>query len=114
VQSGNTITIPVAGCVGNLVIDTTRVVNPGNYGFLITGGTIASVTVEGADDTARIVITKTDSTATTRISYAETGIAGQSPGAITGSRGCIHDSQSGTSLAGLPLYNDLAVFAFQL
>ncbi len=114
VQSGNTITIPVAGCVGNLVIDTTRVVNPGNYGFLITGGTIASVTVEGADDTARIVITKTDNTATTRISYAETGIAGQSPGAITGSRGCIHDSQSGTSLAGLPLYNDLAVFAFQL
>ncbi|HDG5234091.1 TPA: hypothetical protein PCI05_001592 [Klebsiella pneumoniae] len=114
VQSGNTITIPVAGCVGNLVIDTTRVVNPGNYGFLITGGTIASVTVQGADDTARIVITKTDNTATTRISYAETGIAGQSPGAITGSRGCIHDSQSGTSLAGLPLYNDLAVFAFQL
>ncbi|CAH5307770.1 TPA: hypothetical protein ACXGF0_003524 [Klebsiella pneumoniae] len=114
VQSGNTITIPVAGCVGNLVIDTTRVVNPGNYGFLITGGTIASVTVEGADETARIVITKTDNTATTRISYAETGIAGQSPGAITGSRGCIHDSQSGTSLAGLPLYNDLAVFAFQL
>lgn len=114
VQSGNTITIPVAGCVGNLVIDTTRVADPGNYGFLITGGTIASVTVEGADDTARIVITKTDSTATTRISYAETGIAGQSPGALTGSRGCIHDSQSGTSLAGLPLYNDLAVFAFQL
>ncbi|MDM7296899.1 hypothetical protein QUH34_21785 [Klebsiella pneumoniae] len=114
VQSGNTITIPVAGCVGNLVIDTTRVVNPGNYGFLITGGTIASVTVQGADDTARIVITKTDNTATTRISYAETGIAGQSPGAITGSRGCIHDLQSGTSLAGLPLYNDLAVFAFQL
>ncbi|HGP3943571.1 TPA: hypothetical protein ACLKQG_001066 [Klebsiella pneumoniae] len=114
VQSGNTITIPVAGCVGNLVIDTTRVADPGNYGFLITGGTIASVTVEGADDTARIVITKTDSTATTRISYAETGIAGQSPGALTGSRGCIHDSQSGTSLAGLPLYNDLAVFAFRL
>lgn len=114
VQSGNTITIPVAGCVGNLVIDTTRVADPGNYGFLITGGTIASVTVEGADETARIVITKTDNTATTRISYAETGIAGQSPGAITGSRGCIHDSQSGTSLAGLPLYNDLAVFAFQL
>ncbi|MFM2935618.1 hypothetical protein AB8S68_25360, partial [Klebsiella pneumoniae] len=30
VQSGNTITIPVAGCVGNLVIDTTRVADPGN------------------------------------------------------------------------------------
>ena len=114
VQSGNTITIPVAGCVGNLVIDTTRVADPGNYGFLIEGASIASVAVSGSGASAQIVITKTDSTSATRVSYAETGIAGQSPGALTGSRGCIHDSQSGTSLAGLPLYNDLAVFAFQL
>ena len=114
VQSGNTITIPVKGCVGNLVIDTDRVTDPGNYGFLITGGTIASVAVSGSGESAQIVITKTDSTATTRISYAETGIAGQSPGALTGSRGCVRDSHAGTSLSGLPLYNDLCVFAFQL
>ncbi|HHT0524812.1 TPA: hypothetical protein ACTW6T_003889 [Klebsiella michiganensis] len=114
VQSGNTITIPVKGCVGNLVIDTDRVTDPGNYGFLITGGTIASVAVSGSGESAQIVITKTDSTATTRISYAETGIAGQSPGALTGSRGCVRDSHAGTSLSGLPLYNDLAVFAFTL
>ncbi len=114
VQSGNTITIPVKGCVGNLVIDTSRVTDPGNYGFLLEGATIASVAVSGSGANAKIIITKTDSSLATRVSYAETGIAGQSPGAITGSRGCIHDSQSGTSLAGLPLYNDLAVFAFQL
>ncbi|MEG8893619.1 hypothetical protein U4T16_03740 [Klebsiella pneumoniae] len=114
VQSGNTLTIPVKGCVGNLVIDTSRVTDPGNYGFLLEGATIASVAVSGSGATAKIIITKTDSSLATRVSYAETGIAGQSPGAITGSRGCIHDSQSGTSLAGLPLYNDLAVFAFQL
>ncbi|MGI4595010.1 hypothetical protein ACR2YU_03875 [Klebsiella pneumoniae] len=114
VQSGNTLTIPVKGCVGNLVIDTSRVTDPGNYGFLLEGATIASVAVSGSGVTAKIIITKTDSSLATRVSYAETGIAGQSPGAITGSRGCIHDSQSGTSLAGLPLYNDLAVFAFQL
>lgn len=113
-QSGNTLTIPVKGCVGNLVIDTSRVTDPGNYGFLLEGATIASVAVSGSGATAKIIITKTDSSLATRVSYAETGIAGQSPGAITGSRGCIHDSQSGTSLAGLPLYNDLAVFAFQL
>lgn len=110
VQSGITITIPLKGGKGNPVSDTARVSNPGNYGFLIEGATIASVAVSGRN----IVITKTDSTPATRISYAETGIAGQSPGALTGSRGCIRDSQSGTSLAGLPLYNDLAVFAFQL
>lgn len=114
VQSGNTITIPVKGCVGSLVIDTTRVANPGNYGFIITGATIASVAVSGSGASAQIVITKTDTTAATRVSYAEAGIAGQSPGAMTGSRGCIRDSQAGSSLSGLPLYNDLAVFAFQL
>ncbi|HIG8794937.1 TPA: hypothetical protein ACYEOW_001168 [Raoultella terrigena] len=114
VQSGNTITIPVRGCVGSLVIDTTRVADPGNYGFIIAGATIASVAVSGSGASAKIVITKTDTTAATRVSYAETGIAGQSPGAMTGSRGCIRDSQAGSSLSGLPLYNDLAVFAFTL
>lgn len=110
VQSGVTITIPLKGGKGNPVSDTARVSNPGNYGFLIEGATIESVAVSGKN----IVITKTDSTPATRISYAETGIAGQSPGALTGSRGCIRDSQAGVSLSGLPLYNDLCVFAFQL
>ena len=114
VQSGNTITIPVNGCVGDLVIDTSRVTDPGNYGFLLEGATISSVAVSGSGASAQIVITKTDSTLATRVSYAETGIAGQGPGAVNGSRGCIRDSQPGTSLSGLPLYNDLAVFAFQL
>ncbi|HHT0286269.1 TPA: hypothetical protein ACTW3X_000759 [Klebsiella pneumoniae] len=114
VQSGNTLTIPVKGCVGNLVIDTSRVTDPGNYGFLLEGATIASVAVSGSGATAKIIITKTDSSLATRVSYAETGLAGQSPGALTGSRGCIRDSQAGVSLSGLPLYNDLCVFAFQL
>ena len=114
VQSGNTITIPVNGCVGDLVIDTNRVTDPGNYGFLIEGASIASVAVSGSGASAQIVITKTDSTPATRVSYAETGIAGQGPGVVYGSRGCIRDSQAGVSLSGLPLYNDLAVFAFQL
>ncbi|HFO3090967.1 TPA: hypothetical protein ACMEKX_001765 [Klebsiella pneumoniae] len=114
VQSGATITIPVAGCVGDLVIDTSRVTDPGNYGFVLTGATIASVAVSGSGSAAKIVITKTDSTAATAISYASQGIAGQNPGPVTGSRGCIRDSQTGTSLSGLPLYNDLCVFSIQL
>ncbi|GKI52269.1 hypothetical protein AAHX31_07575 [Klebsiella pneumoniae] len=114
VQSGTTITIPVAGCVGDLVIDTSRVSDPGNYGFVLTGATIASVAVSGSGSAAKIVITKTDSTTATAISYASQGIAGQNPGPVTGSRGCIRDSQTGTSLSGLPLYNDLCVFSIQL
>ncbi len=114
VQSGTTITIPVAGCVGDLVIDTARVTDPGNYGFVLTGATIASVAVSGSGTAAKIVITKADSTAATALSYASQGIAGQNPGPVTGSRGCIRDSQSGSSLSGLPLYNDLCVFSIQL
>ena len=114
VQSGTTITIPVAGCVGSLVIDTARVTDPGNYGFVLTGATISSVTVSGSGTAAKIVITKTDSTTATAISYASQGIAGQNPGPVTGSRGCIRDSQTGSSLSGLPLYNDLCVFSIQL
>lgn len=114
VQSGTTITIPVAGCVGDLMIDTSRVTDPGNYGFVLTGATIASVAVSGSGSAAKIVITKTDSTTATAISYAIQGIAGQNPGPVTGSRGCIRDSQTGTSLSGLPLYNDLCVFSIQL
>ncbi|WP_419480817.1 hypothetical protein [Klebsiella pneumoniae] len=114
VQSGTTITIPVAGCIGDLVIDTARVTDPGNYGFILTGATIASVAVSGSGTAAKIVITKTDSTTATAISYASQGIAGQNPGPVTGSRGCIRDSQPGASLSGLPLYNDLCVFSIQL
>ncbi|EOE4359505.1 hypothetical protein ACUB3A_004608 [Klebsiella pneumoniae] len=114
VQSGTTIIIPIKGCVGTPVIDTTRVSDPGNYGIVLTGATIASVAVSGSGTAAKIVITKTDSTTATAISYASQGIAGQNPGPVTGSRGCIRDSQPGSSLSGLPLYNDLAVFSFSL
>ncbi|VAP78479.1 Uncharacterised protein [Klebsiella pneumoniae] len=110
VQSGDTLTIPLKGGKGSPVSDTARVADPGNLGFVLTGATIASVTLSGKN----VVITKTDTTPATRVTYAATGIAGQNPGAVTGSRGCIRDSQSGNSLSGLPIYNDLCVFAIDL
>ena len=110
VQSGDTLTIPLKGGKESPVTDTARVADPGNLGFVLTGATIASVTLSGKN----VVITKTDTTPATRVTYAATGIAGQNPGALTGSRGCIRDSQSGNSLSGLPLYNDLCVFAIDL
>ncbi|EOE4354485.1 hypothetical protein ACKEI6_000424 [Klebsiella pneumoniae] len=109
-QSGNTLTIPLKGGKESPVSDTARVADPGNLGFVLTGATIASVTLSGKN----VVITKTDTTPATRVTYAATGIAGQNPGAVTGSRGCIRDSQSGNSLSGLPIYNDLCVFAIDL
>lgn len=110
VQSGDTLTIPLKGGKESPVSDTARVADPGNLGLVLTGATIASVTLSGKS----LVITKTDTTPATRVTYAATGIAGQNPGALTGSRGCIRDSQSGNSLSGLPLYNDLCVFAIDL
>lgn len=109
-QSENTLTIPLKGGKESPVTDTARVADPGNLGFVLTGATIASVTLSGKN----VVITKTDTTPATRVTYAATGIAGQNPGALTGSRGCIRDSQSGNSLSGLPIYNDLCVFAIDL
>lgn len=114
VQSGTTITIPIKGCIGAPVIDTTRVSDPGNYGIVLTGATIATVTVTGSGSGAQIVITKTDSSVATAVAYAHQGIAGQNPGSVTGSRGCIRDSKPGVSLSGLPLYNDLCVFSITL
>ncbi|MDU2809035.1 MAG: hypothetical protein E7C11_12445 [Klebsiella michiganensis] len=110
VQTASTITIPVKGCTGGLVADTARVTDPGHYGFTLAGAEIASVTVEGSDASAKIVITKTSNAMATAVSYATTGTAGKNPGAQTGSRGCIRDSRPGVSLSGEPLFNDLVVF----
>lgn len=114
VQAGTTLTIPTKGCIGAPVIDTARVADPGNYGIVLTGATIASVAVTGSGAGAQLVITKTDSSVATAVAYAHQGIAGQNPGPLTGSRGCIRDSKVGVSLSGLPLYNDLCVFSITL
>lgn len=105
-QTSTEVVIPLLGGVGNAVIDTVRVSDPGNYGFRLVGATITGVTID-AGRTIRIAKTGT----ATAVNYAYVGNRANMPGATTGSRGCIRDSATDISpVSNLPLYNDLVAF----
>ncbi|MGP0820017.1 hypothetical protein ACJ8PU_08805 [Serratia sp. CY81489] len=105
-QTSSEIVIPLLGGVGNAVIDTSRVSDPGNYGFRLVGATITGVTIDNGN-TVRIAKTGT----ATAVNYAYVGNKSNMPGANTGNRGCIRDSSTDVSpVSGLPLYNDLIAF----
>jgi hypothetical protein len=117
VRSGATITVSFTGRVGNLVLDTTTVSDPGNYGFewVQTGGTaqtISSVALSG--DSTQVIITLSGdpgTPATQRLRYAYTGTPGNSGGPTTGPRGCVHDSDTTVGIgSGATLVNWLVHF----
>jgi hypothetical protein len=97
---GAVITIQMIGCVGNLVLDTTAVTDPGNYGFEYAGSPISSVTVSGSVVTVNLMV----ATAGT-LGYAKTGTVGNSAGPTTGARGCLRDSDTTTGEMGVALPN---------
>lgn len=92
-----------------LVLDTTLVTDPGNYGFTVvdsSGATPAIVSVElVADDTVRITLAAEPTGGNLRVRYALDGIAGQPGGPITGARGNLRDSDATPSRFGYPLYD---------
>lgn len=74
-----------------LVLDTTTVANPGNYGFEVAGGgSITSVSLAANGHDVYIDVTGT----VTRLRYAYTGVSGANSGPTTGARGCLRDSTS--------------------
>lgn len=94
---------------GGLALDTTRVSNPGNYGFEYTDSTgsasIASVALAGAD-TVTVTLNTTPTGANKRLRYAYTGVAGNDGGPDTGPRGCLRDGDTRyASRYGYALYN---------
>jgi hypothetical protein len=109
VRSGANIDLTFSGAVGDLVLDTSAVSDPGSYGFEYFDDTsppsIASVTVTGAN-TVRVTLSGTPTGSGKRIRYAYTGTAGNSGGPTTGPRGCLRDSDTTfTSNYGNTLYN---------
>lgn len=105
-QTETEVTIPLLGGIGAAVIDTVRVVDPGNYGFRLGGATITGVTID-ASNVVHIAKTGT----ATSVSYAFVGNRSANPGPTTGSRGCVRDSATDVSpVSMLPIYNDLVAF----
>jgi hypothetical protein len=93
-----------------LVLDTTLVSNPGNYGFEYTDDSasppaISTVAVTGST-TVTITLSAAPTGANKRLRYAYTGIPGNAGGPTTGPRGNLRDSDATTtSLYGNTLYN---------
>ena len=92
-----------------LVIDTTRVSNPGNYGFQYTDDTsggsppaITGVTLTGPSS-LRVTLASTPSAGNQRLRYAYA--SGTYGGPTTGPRGCLRDSDATVSRDGKDLFN---------
>lgn len=103
-----------SGPIGNLAIDTTIVTDPGNYGFQLSAGTIATVAIGG--DGVSIVITATAAIAAgTVLTYALQPTLG-SPQTGNGRRGCIRDNdhRDFSRYDMKPLYNWLCAFSTAL
>jgi len=107
--AGNVITVSFHAPKLPLVFDTTRVTNPGNYGFEYTDASgappaITNVTLTGAD-TVQITLASTPTGGNKRIRYAYTSVPGNIPGPTTGPRGNLRDSDDTASQAGYDLQN---------
>jgi hypothetical protein len=106
--SGSTVTATMAGGEGNLVLDTSFVSDPGNYGiaFLQDSGntvTISSITVSGSN-TVTITLSAPPTGANQRIEFARTGISGANGGPTTGPRCCLRDTVGALRSDGTPMH----------
>jgi len=107
-REGTTITVDFDVPTPPLVLDTTRVTDPGSYGFEAVDGStplkITSVTLAGT--TSVKIVLATAPTGKLRLRYAFTGTAGANAGPKTGARGNLRDSDP-TPSAYVPtsLYN---------
>lgn len=122
VRQGRVINVDFHVPVAPLVIDTTAVSDPGDYGFEVfdAGGaklSISSVAVEGSR--VRIVLSATPS-GPVDIAYAiGSTLTGANAGRLTGARGCLRDSDATVAWANdangnpYPLWNWSVMFKIQ-
>jgi hypothetical protein len=104
----NVLTVKFAVPVPPLVLDTTLVTNPGNYGFRYTDSAstpaITGVAVT-APDTVTITLASTPTGANKHLTYAQNAPSPACPGPTQGPRGNVRDSDTTPSLYGYSLYN---------
>lgn len=120
-RSGAVVTLTFDIPVGNLVLDTGYVSNPGNYGFeWFDNGdgnvvTISSVALSAGNTEVEITLSDTPTGTGQQVRYAYTGVAGNKAGSSTGPRGNLRDQDtSATSRHGYSLYNWCIHFAMDV
>jgi hypothetical protein len=107
-RTGAVVTVEMHAPSPPLVLDTTLVSDPGNYGFewKDDGPTPKIVKVDVTPPTTVVVVLESVPTgANKRLRYAFTGTAGALGGPQTGPRGNLRDSDPTTSRHGYALYN---------
>jgi hypothetical protein len=97
-RAGNVLTVKFHVPVPPMVIDTTRVTDPGNYGFTYADSTssasVASVAVSGPD-TVTVTLSAAPTGAAKKLRYALNAPAPNAcPGPVSGARGNLRDSDA--------------------
>ncbi len=108
-RSGVVITVRFSVPAPPLVLDTTRVTNPGQFGFEYVDASarpaqIVSVSLTGPD-TATITLSEVPTASGKRLRYAFTAAPGNPAGPATGPRGNLRDSDPTVSRHGYELFN---------
>jgi hypothetical protein len=114
-RSGAVITVQFIVPSPPLVLDTTRVSDPGHNGFEYWDDSaappaISKVALAGADK-VEITLASAPAGKTRSIRYAYTGTVGAAAGPTTGPRGNLRDSDAAVSRDGKPLFNWAVHFA---
>lgn len=112
IRTGANIVLTYAGGdeTTDILIDTTLVSNPGNFGFewKQTGGTartISSVTKTGTRQITVALSGDPGAPSASSIGYAVTGVSGANAGPTTGARGNIRDQSPDLTPLGAPMHN---------
>lgn len=107
-HAGNTITARFTVPVPPLVLDTTRVIDPGHYGFEVVDAAGAPIAISevalSGPDTVTIKVAAPPA-AGAKLRYAFTGVPHTCPGPFVGPRGNLRDSDATPSQYGYELFN---------
>ncbi|MGF7152523.1 hypothetical protein [Novosphingobium gossypii] len=95
-RSGTTITVTTVGGVGNTVIDTGVVSDPGNFGVTYRDGSGAQVAVSGVTVSGSTIQFTIASAVAGVAEFGMRGIPGNGGGPTTGPRTCFRDSSTDT------------------
>jgi hypothetical protein len=114
-RDGATITVKLHVPVPPIVIDTTRVTDPGDYGFEVVDAAgarlpLASVAIAGPDAVAVTLVTAPASAVRVRYAYTFAGCGGAGAAGTRVARGNVRDSDATPSQYGYDLSNWLVHF----